>query len=81
MEEWATGSALKGGAMIVACFLISIFTGLVAASYTLSGGSGLIAATLAYSLCGALALMLSMGVATVLARARESPSGPDMPQR
>jgi len=65
--------------MIVACFLISIFTGLVAATYALSGGFGIMVAVFAYSLSGAFALVLSMSIAAVLAQARGSRDAPDLP--
>lgn len=65
--------------MIVACFLISIFTGLVAAIYALSGGFGVIVAVAAYSLSGAFALVLSMSIAAAVAQARGSRSASDLP--
>ncbi|MCC5967542.1 MAG: hypothetical protein JJU24_15545 [Natronohydrobacter sp.] len=65
--------------MSIVGFLIAILTGLVAAGYTLWGGFGLLVALLAYSLCGALALVLSMAVIAFLVPAHGSPAGADMP--
>ena len=61
--------------MIVACFILSIFTGLVAAAFAIAGGFGFAVAALAYSLCGAFALVLSMSIAAAVVQARESPDG------
>lgn len=58
--------------MIVACFILSIFTGLVAAVFAIAGGFGLAVAALAYSLCGAFALVLSMSITAAVAQARGS---------
>ncbi|WP_071797056.1 hypothetical protein [Natronohydrobacter thiooxidans] len=65
--------------MSIIGFLIAILSGLVAAGYALSGGSGLLLAVLAYSLGGAAALVLSMTVIGFFLPARASPAAGEMP--
>lgn len=52
--------------MVVSCFLIAIATGIVAASFTVAIGYGVLLALLAYSLAGSMALVLSMTIAAVV---------------
>ncbi len=65
--------------MSLVCFQIAILTGLVAAISALWGGYGIGIAFMAYSLCGAVALVLSLSVFAFLLPARASPATGDVP--
>ena len=65
--------------MSIICFQIAILTGLVAGIYALWGGFGIVSAVLAYSLCGAVALVLSLTVFAFFLPARASSAAGDVP--
>ncbi|TVP72354.1 MAG: hypothetical protein EA339_06980 [Rhodobacteraceae bacterium] len=46
--------------MVIACLLLSVISGLIAAVYLLIGGAGLLAALAGYSLVGSCVLVLTL---------------------